>query len=117
MKAQKPAQGILKTNNWGDSMWYHVHCECGNEDCAHDVEVEADDTGVQVHVYHTQHTKWWEKNRWQQIWQIMTKGYTEMQTTLVMDEQTAVNYAGALTTAVGDVKKFKSALTKKHPVG
>lgn len=117
MKAQKPAQGILKTNDWGDSMWYHVHCECGNEDCAHDVEVEADDTGVQVHVYHVQHTKWWEKNRWQQIWQIMTKGYAEMQTTLVMDEQTAVNYAGALTTAAGDVKKFKSALTKKRPIG
>lgn len=107
MKAQKPAEGILKTGDFGDAMFYHIHCDCGSEDCAHEVEIEADDIHVQVHIYHVQHTKWWDKNRWKQIWQILTKGYAEMQTTIVMREQTALNYAETLKSAVKDVKKFK----------
>ena len=109
MKAEKPAKGILKTGEFGDSKWYHIRCDCGNEDCAHDIEVEADDIHVQVHIYHVQHTKWWQKNRWQQIWQILTKGYAEMQTTIVLDEQTALNYSATLKSAVQDVKAFKAA--------
>jgi hypothetical protein len=107
--AQKPAEGILKTNEWGDSKWYHVHCDCGDEACAHEVQIEADDVHVQVHIYHTQHTKWWEKNRWKQIWQIITKGYADMQTTIVLNEQAALNYAEALKSAMKDVKAFKEA--------
>lgn len=107
MIPEKAAQGILKTNEWGDSKWYHVHCDCGNEDCAHEVQIEADDFGVQVHIYMNNHTKWWEKNRWKQIWQLLTKGYAEMQTTLVLNEQAALNYADTLVSAMADVKEFK----------
>jgi hypothetical protein len=110
LKAEKPAEGILKTNDWGNSKWYHIRCDCGNEDCAHEVNVEAEDFGIQVHVYVKNHTKWWEKNRWKQIWQIITKGYAEMETTIVMNEQTALNYSTVLKTAITDVKNFKSAL-------
>ena len=107
MKSETPAQGILKTSEWGDSKWYHIRCECGSDDCSHDVNVEADDCDVLVHIYAKNHTKWWKMNRWQQIWQILTKGYAEMQTTIVLNEQTAINYADALTSAVKDVKVFK----------
>jgi ABC-type uncharacterized transport system ATPase subunit len=48
MKAQTPAEGILKTNDWGDSRAYHVVCECGSADCSHNLWVEADDSGVAV---------------------------------------------------------------------
>ncbi len=34
--------------------------------------------------------------------------YAEMDTTIVLDEQTAINYAAALTSAVADVKQFKA---------
>jgi hypothetical protein len=108
MKAEKPAQGILKTGEWGDSIWYHVRCSCGSDDCSHEVNVEADECEVSVHIYANNHTKWWEKKRWSQIWQILTKGYAEMQTTIVLDEQTAINYAAALTNAVEDVKVLKN---------
>ena len=108
MKAERAATGILKQGDFGDAMFYYVQCDCGSEDCAHTVEVEADDMHVQVHLHHTQHTKWWQKNRWSQIWQILTKGYSEMQTTIVLREQTAINYASALTNAVNDVKLFKA---------
>jgi len=108
MTPERAATGVLKKGDWGDSMWYHVQCDCGSEDCAHDINIEADDCHVQVHIYHVQHTKWWEKNRWQQIWQILTKGYAEMQTTIILDEQTALNYADNLIAAMDDVKEFRS---------
>ena len=114
IEPQKPAEGVLKTSEWGDSKWYHIHCDCGSEDCAHTVNVEADDFGVQVHVYVRNHTKWWEKNRWRQIWQILTRGYADMETTIVMNEQTAVNYAAALNSAVEDVKEFKAEYWAKR---
>jgi hypothetical protein len=108
MEPQKPAEGILKTTEWGDSKWYHIRCECGSDDCSHELNVEADAVEVQVHIYAKNYTKWWEKNRWQQIWQILTRGYSDMQTTIVLKEQVAINYATALTNAVDDVKKFKA---------
>jgi len=114
MKPETPAKGILKTNDFGDAMFYHIHCDCGNEDCAHELEVEADDLHVQVHIYHVQHTKWWHRKRWSQIWQILTKGYAEMQTTIVLDEQTALNYSATLKSAMKDVKQFRDARNKKN---
>ena len=107
MKAEKPAEGILKTSEWGDSKWYHVRCDCGSDECSHEVNVEADDFGIQVHVYVKNHTRWWQKNRWKQIWQILTKGYAEMETTIVLNEQTALNYAETLKSAIRDIKKLK----------
>lgn len=109
MKTEKPASGILKTGEWGTSKMYHIHCDCGNADCSHEVEVEADDTIIQVHIYVKNHTKWWKSNRWKQIWQILTKGYAEMETTIVLTEQTAHNYAEALKSAIKDVKELKIA--------
>ena len=114
MRAQRPAQGILKTSEWGDSKWYHVRCDCGSDDCSHEIEVEADDCGVQVHIYVKNHTKWWERNRWRQIWQILTRGYADMQTTIVLNEQTALNYAETLKAAMSDVKNFKQESWKKR---
>lgn len=113
MNPETPAKGILKTQEFGDAMFYHIHCDCGSEECAHEIEIEADDTHVQVHIYHTQHTKWWEKNRWKQIWQILTQGYADMQTTIVLDEQTALNYSATLKTAMQDVKRFRENRMKK----
>ena len=108
MKAEKPAVGIMKTNEWGDSIHYHIRCDCGNDDCSHDVEIEADEYfDIQVTIYVRSPTKWGEKNRWKQIWNILTKGYTEMESTIVLKEQTALNYASTLKTAITDMKKLK----------
>lgn len=110
---ETPATGVMKTGSFGDAMFYYVRCDCG-DDCAHNIEVEANDAHIQVHIHHVQHTKWWEKNRWLQLWQIVTKGHAEMQTTLILDEQTALNYSSMLKSAVQDVKEFKDALKKKN---
>jgi hypothetical protein len=113
-KAQKPAEGILKTGEFGTSKWYHIRCECGNDDCSHEVEVEADECDVSVHIYAKNHTRWWSKNRWSQIWQILVKGYAEMQTTIVLNEQTAINYAEALKSAAADVKALRAEMIAKR---
>ena len=116
MKAETPAEGILKIGEWGggDSKWYHIRCECGSDDCSHELNVEADEVEVSVHIYANSHTKWWQKKRWQQIWQILTRGYAEMQTTIVFNEKVAINYANALISASKDVKVFSEHRLKER---
>jgi len=107
LKTEKPAQGILRQGDLGDAKFYYIQCDCGSETCAHTIEIEADVEHVQVHIYHTVTTRWWQKSRWKYIWNLLTRGYAEMQTTTVLDEQTAINYASTLTEAVKDVKVFR----------
>jgi uncharacterized protein YllA (UPF0747 family) len=107
MNFEQPATGILKQDDYGDSMLYYVPCECGQESCAHTLEVVARVTGVMVHIYHTQQSKWWERSRWKQLWQILTQGYIETESSLWIDEQTALNYSKVLETAITQVKEFR----------
>ena len=135
MKPQKPAEGILKTNDYGDSKWYHVICGCGQPDHSLTVEVEAEEFGVSVNTYVTVKTDYWTesvkkrydidspwtqefdwfwKDRWNGLitrlkltWTIWTKGYIKAETTILMSEQQALNYAETLKSAIQDVKDFK----------
>lgn len=107
MKAQKPAQGILKINEWGDSKLYQVICECTDPDCTHDLWVEADDHSVTVTIYTKVKSKFWEASRWSTMWTLLTKGYVDYQASIVLPMQTAVNYAETLQSAVKDVEQFR----------
>jgi len=102
MKAQTPAEGILKRNEWGDSVWYQVTCVCGDADHDHNVWIETDDnTEVTVTTYTRQKSaKWWERNRWSAIWTLLTRGYVEYEASIIMTQQQALNYAETLKTAV-----------------
>jgi len=117
MKAQKPAEGILKTDEFGLYKSYHIECECGSPECAHKVSIEADDMEVTVNFYFTLRSKWYNMNRWKQIWQILTKGYLDLESTLVMNEQTALNYAETLKAAAKDVKVLRNERFKEKSVG
>jgi len=107
MKAQTPARGVLIVNEWGASKMYKAVCECGNDDCTHTIDVEAEDTGVTVTIYTKTRTNFWSKNRWQHIWQLLTKGYTDYETCIVMNKQVALNYASVLQSAVEDVEEIR----------
>lgn len=137
MKAETPAQGIMKTGEFGDSKFYKVVCGCGQPDHDVDFEVEADDTGVNVNTYITAKTNYWTetvKKRynidnpylqewdwyWKDIvngvvrrlkmtWEIWTQGYIRTQTTIAMSEQQALNYAETLKSAIQDVQNFKKS--------
>ena len=135
IKAQTPAEGILKTNDFGDSKWYQVVCGCGQPDHTLTVEVEADECGVNVNTYATVKTDYWSesvkkrydidnpylqeldwalKDIWNGLvtrlkltWTVWTKGYIKAETTVTMSEQQALNYAETLKSAIKDVKDFK----------
>jgi len=135
MKSQIPAEGILKTNDYGDSKWYHVVCGCGQPDHALTVEVEADDTGVNVNTYATVKTDYWSesikkrydidnpylqeldwalKDIWNGLftrlkltWTVWTKGYIKAETTITMSKQQALNYAETLKCSIEDVTQFQ----------
>lgn len=112
MKAQTPAEGILKRNDWGDTKTYQVVCECGDSDHDHNVWIEADETfSVTVTIYTRSKSKWWELNRWKKIWILLTKGYIEEEASIIMREQQALNYAETLKKAVENVKTFKKSRT------
>jgi hypothetical protein len=141
MKAQTPAEGILKTNDFGDSKWYKIVCGCGQPDHSVDFEVEADVTGVNVNTYVTAKTDYWNesvkkrydidnpylqeldwtiKDIWNGLvtrlkltWTVWTKGYIRCETTIAMSEQQALNYAETLKSAVKDVETFKNQSISK----
>jgi hypothetical protein len=105
IQAQTPAEGILKKNNWGDTITYQVVCECGDANHDHNVWIEADDTGVTVTTYTQQKSKWWSMNRWQKIWTLLIKGYIEYEASIIMTKQQSLNYAEILKQAIEDVEE------------
>jgi hypothetical protein len=107
MKAQLPAKGILKINDWGNSQMYKAVCSCGDDRCTHTLDIEADDIGVNVTVYTHTRTNFWSKTRWSHIWSLLTRGHADFETTIMLDKQTALNYAETLKKAVKDVQNFQ----------
>jgi len=109
MEAKEPAEGILKSGDWGDAKMYKVVCDCGDPDHEHNVMVEAEDTGISVTIYATVKSPWWSMNRWKQVWFLLSKGYLQQETVISFNEQTALNYAETLKKAINDVKNFKKS--------
>ncbi len=135
MKAENPAEGILKRNDFGDSKYYQVVCGCGQEYHDHNLEVEADETGINVNLYITVKTDYWSElvekrydidSPWLQevdwivkdlinglwtrlkiTWELWTTGTVTAQSTIAMSEQQTYNYAETLKSAIQDVKDFK----------
>ena len=117
MKAQIPAEGIMKTNDWGDSRVYRVTCDCGASDHDHHMWVEADESEVSVTIYTTVKSNWWSKTRWHAIWTLLTKGYVDTESTVIMRKQQAFNYAHTLLSAIEDVETFRNQRKEKSAVG
>lgn len=115
MKAQTPAQGILKISEYGDAKVYQVVCECTDPDCSHDLWVEADDHSVTVTIYTKLKSRFWDTSRWSTMWTLLTKGYVDYQASIVLPCQTAVNYAETLKSAVEDVEQFRKDQIRDTP--
>lgn len=142
MKAQTPAQGILKVNDWGNSVMYKAVCDCGQDDCSHTIDIEADHGHITVIVYTTEKTDYWSEKvqvrydidnsiyqnihwffvgmfndwcrRFSLIWKILTKGYVEYQSSLIMSKQVALNYAETLKSAISDLEKIDAEKSNKQ---
>jgi hypothetical protein len=144
LKSQEPAEGILKRNDWGDSKWYQVVCGCGQDYHDHTVEIEADETGINVNIYATAKTDYWTEfvekrydidSPWLQeidwffkdlinglwtrlrvTWELWTTGAVTVETTIAMTEQQALNYSETLKNAIQDVKNFQDERKWKQNV-
>jgi hypothetical protein len=140
LRPQEPAEGILKSHDWGNSKMYHIVCTCGNSDDAIEVEIEADQEVTVTH-YVTVKTDWWTETiekrydidnevlqeidwfaknfinglitRIKLTWSIWVHGYLKYQATTVMSEQQAINYAETLKSASKDVKEFQNQKAEK----
>ena len=113
MTAHEPARGVLLVNDWGTSKMYKAVCDCGDDVCTHTIDVEAEDIGVTVTIYTKTRTNFWSKTRWQHIWTLLTKGYVEFDTSLIMAKQVALNYASVLQSAIKDVEELRNARKDK----
>lgn len=113
MKAQIPAEGILKRHDWGNSKNYQIICGCGDTDHEHNLWVESEDTGINVTLYVNVKSSFWSINRFKQIWCLLTKGYLSYESTLYMSEQQALNYAETLKSAINDCKAFRQNTNKE----
>jgi hypothetical protein len=116
MKTQTPAEGIMKTNDWGDSRVYRISCNCGDENHNHNMWVEADDSDITVTIYTTGKTNYWSKTRWYHIWTLLTKGYIDTESTVCLSKQQALNYAETLKSAIVDVDTFRAERKEKSAV-
>ena len=104
---QLPAEGIMKTGEWGNSKVYRVACECHSDSCNHNMWVEADEHNIVVTIFTTGKTNWWSKTRWYHIWTLLTKGYVDTESALYLSKQQALNYAETLKSAILDVEQFR----------
>jgi hypothetical protein len=114
MNAQLPAEGIMQTNDWGDSRVYRIACNCGDENHNHNMWVEADDCDIQVTIYTTGKTNYWSKTRWYHIWTLLTKGYIDTESTVHLTKQQALNYAETLKSSITDVEEFQNSRRNKE---
>ena len=114
--AQTPAEGIMKTNDWGDSRVYRISCNCGDENHNHNMWVEADDSDITVTIYTTGKTNYWSKTRWYHIWILLTKVYIDTESTVCFSKQQALNYAETLKNAIVDVDTFRAERKEKSTV-
>ena len=114
MKVQVPAEGIMKTNDWGDSRVYRIACNCHDENHNHNLWVEVDDCDIQVTIYTTGKTNWWSKTRWYHIWTLLTKGYIDTESSVHLSKQQALNYAETLKSSIEDLDAFRLARQNKE---
>ena len=134
MEPQVPAVGILKSQDYGDSKFYAIQCQCGNPDDELTMEVEADETGVTVHFWTKVKTDYWNA-RWKErydidnevlqdihwkwigflngIWdrlkltkRIWINGYLEKESWTIMNKQQALNLSEVLKQSIDDVEVF-----------
>ena len=107
MNVQVPAEGIMKTNDWGNSRVYRIACNCHDENQIHNMCLEAYEHDILVTIYTTGKTNFWSKTRWNHIWTLLTKGYIDTESSVHLSKQQALNYSATLKSAIEDLEVFR----------
>lgn len=106
MKPQQPAQGISIDADYGDARVFNVECDCSSDDHAIKMWIEVnrdqDIPDVEVTFYVTTWTAWTEswKERLTAAWEILVNGVHKQQHSMLLNKQTALNFAEAIKSTV-----------------
>lgn len=106
MKAQKPAQGISIDKDFGDARVFNVECDCSSDDHAVKMWIEInkdrDIPDVEVTFYVTTWTPWFNswRDRLGAALNILFKGVHKQQHSMLLNHQTALNFAEAINSTV-----------------
>lgn len=109
MKAQTPAKGILQTGDWSDAKSFMINCDCTDPYHAVDMWIEVNrDTDIEtvdVIFYVKTTNDYWREgySRIKAAWDILTKGVHTQSNTLLLDKQSALNFAEAIKRTVKEL--------------
>lgn len=118
MKAQTPARGIMLQHDFGDSKNFKVECDCSSDDHAVymwiEVEKDKDMQDIQVSFYVTTWTQEFWRNwpaRLRAVYDILVKGVHKQEHHMILSQQSATNFAHAITNTVKELegKKWKTS--------
>jgi len=111
MKAQAPAQGISIEKDFGDARVFNVECDCSSDDHAVkmwiEVQRDKDVPDVEVSFYVTTWTPAWSdwRKRLKAVYEILFKGVHKQEHHLLLDNQSALNFAEAIKNTVKELEK------------
>lgn len=110
MEYQKPALGVAKQAEHDDCDIYIVACNCGCRDADHTVIVEGDASIDYVGVTINTQQRWFGfREKVRAIWRIITRGYVDYETGIVLNSQQATNYANALLESVERITTYQES--------
>lgn len=115
METQSPAVGIMQSGEWKDAKSFIVGCDChAPEHQVHTwIEVDRDSEcrDITVTFFVNTTTPFWRDgfNRVKAAWNVLWRGYDEQEHCLILREQAALNFAGAITESVKELGKAESA--------
>jgi len=113
MKAQTPAQGISIDKDFGDAKVFNVECDCTSDDHAVKMWIEVkgdkDVHDVDVSFYVTTWTPAWGDwgKRLKAVYEILFKGVHRQEHHLLLDKQSALNFAETIKDTVKELEEKK----------
>lgn len=119
-KAQTPAQGISLDNDWGNAKTFNVECDCSADDHAVkmwiEVQRDKDIPDVEVSFYVTTWTREFWKDwpaRLRAVYDILFKGVHKQEHHMLLNKQSAVNFAAAILDTVKEMEKQNGNTTQR----
>lgn len=120
MKPQNPAQGIMLQGEYKDSKNFKVECDCSSDDHAVHMWIELQQDKeiptVEVSFYVTTWTREFWKDwpaRLRAVYEILFKGVHKQEHHMILNKQSALNFAAAITKTVRELEAVETLNSKK----
>jgi hypothetical protein len=113
MKAQTPAQGISIDKDFGNAKVFNVECDCSADDHAVkmwiEVQRDPDIPDVEVSFYVTTWTPLWKgwPQKLKAVYDILVNGVHKQEHHILLNKQSALNFAEAIKDTVKELEEKK----------